>query len=52
MITLFIWTVIATNGHYDVRDWRALAEFETPVLCEQAALSMNIQSRHRCLKTK
>lgn len=56
MITLFIWTVVAMSGdrHYQAKayDWRALAHFETVALCEEAARSMNIQDRHRCLKTK
>jgi len=56
MITLFIWTVVAMGGdrHYQATslDWRPLAQFETAALCEEAARSMNIQDRHRCLKTK
>ena len=56
MITLFIWTVVAMGGdrHYQVRayDWRAMAQFETIALCEEAVRSMNIQDRHRCIKTK
>ena len=54
MITLFIWTVVAM-GDSNVRvsrDWRQLAQFETVALCEEAVRSMNLQDRHRCLKTK
>jgi hypothetical protein len=52
MITLFIWTIIATDRYDTYRDWRALAQFETTALCEQAVQSMNLVGRHRCLKTK
>ena len=56
MITLFIWTVVAMGGdrHYQAKayDWRFLAQFETVALCEEAVRSMNLQDRHRCLKTK
>jgi hypothetical protein len=56
MITLFIWTAVAGWGdrfeHQVNRDWRSLAQFETIALCEDAARSMNIQDRYRCLKTK
>jgi hypothetical protein len=56
MITLFIWTVVAMAGdrHMQAKalDWRALAQFETMALCEEAVRSMNLQDRHRCLKTK
>jgi hypothetical protein len=56
MITLFIWTAVAASGdrfdHRVNRDWRTLAQFETVVLCEEAARSMNLLDRYRCLKTK
>ena len=55
MITLFIWTVVAMGHNSTVRvarDWRPLAQFETMALCEEAVRSMNLQDRHRCLKTK
>jgi hypothetical protein len=56
MITLFIWTVVAMGGdrHYQAKayDWRALAQFETMALCEEAVRSMNLQDKHRCLKTR
>jgi len=29
-----------------------MAQFETIALCEEAVRSMNIQDRHRCIKTK
>jgi hypothetical protein len=56
MITLFIWTVVGYAGMNHSTstkmDWRALAQFETVALCEEAVRSMNLQDRHRCLKTK
>ena len=52
MIALIIWTVVATNNSYALRDWRPLAQFETVALCEEAVRSMNLQDRYRCLKTK
>jgi hypothetical protein len=52
MITLFIWTVVAAERYVTYTDWRALAQFETVALCEQAVQSMNLVNRHRCLKTK
>ena len=54
MITLFIWTVVAMGDSTIrvARDWRPLAQFETVALCEEAVRSMNLQDRHRCLKTK
>jgi hypothetical protein len=52
MITLFIWTVVALGPGTTARDWKQLAQFETIALCEEAVRSMNLQDRHRCLKTK
>jgi hypothetical protein len=52
MITLFIWTVVAMGHSSTARDWKQLAQFETIAFCEEAVRSMNLQDRHRCLKTK
>ena len=56
MYTLVLWTVITTTGSagFNARyhDWRPIAEFQTQTLCEQAAQSLNVTDRYRCLKTK
>ena len=49
---LVLWTVVASNNHYNSTDWRPVAEFQSQALCEEAATNLNVKDRSRCIRTK
>ena len=49
--TLLLWTVVACSKNHCVQDWRPMAQFDTPALCESAKRDLGVHTgnRARCV---
>jgi hypothetical protein len=50
MISLMIWTAVASNNYFTPYDWRELMTVTTPAACHTAAQSLGLNPKQfRCV---